>query len=147
MERRVGIVVVVVALASLAVVGGLRSETDTQENAKELAAARVQVARRALNRVEVRRTASPVTWDEPGSEMKGIVAWSRRLMEAETDMSTTKTERLAAVRGHLERLENWRTILEVQRDTPRGDADDLDLVQYYLLEAKELLITMEKERE
>ncbi len=147
MERRVGIGIVGIALASLAVVGSLRSETETAENAKELAAARVQVARRALKRIEVRRAASPVSWDESGSNMKGIVAWSRRLMEAETDVSVTKTERVAAVSGHLDRLKNWRTILEVQRDTPRGDADDLDLVQYYLLEAKELLIAMQAERE
>ncbi len=68
-------------------------------------------------------------------------------MEAETDVSVTKAERVAAVSGHLDRLKNWRTIVEVQRDTPRGDADDLDLVQYYLAEAKELLIAVQAERE
>ncbi len=145
MGKRVGIGCVAVALTFLAVVGSLRSESEKGETVNELAAARAQVARRALERAKVRRTTVPLGWDTPHIGMTESVAWSRRLMEAEVDMSATDTERREAIRGHADRLESWRAIAEAQRNTPRGGGEDLDLVQYYLLEAKELLVELQAE--
>jgi hypothetical protein len=56
------------------------------------------------------RDAYEFAWDEfkPFDLSKGdgekVYRWSRRWMEAERDLATTKAERVAALQGHLERM-------------------------------------------
>jgi phosphoserine phosphatase len=60
-------------------------------------------------RMEAARDAYQFAWDEfkPFDLSKGdgekVYRWSRRWMEAECDLATTKAERVAALQGHFER--------------------------------------------
>ncbi len=139
MKRRVVLCLSGVALAFAAVVGSLRSETDKAESLDELAAARVKIARRALERAELRRL-GPVSGVEDGRDEKGLVAWSRRLLEAELDVSQTKAQRMAAAQANVDRMTKMHTRMQELHNMGRLPGDDADLAEYYLVEAKELLI-------
>ena len=147
MRRRVGLCALGVVLAMAAASASLRSETENRESLDELAAARVKVAERALRIIELRRRA-PST--QPSSEtLEGeTIAWWRRLMEAELDLSKTKAERVAAVRGYVDSLtkrhEEFQALHEANRVIP---GQGQELVEYSLLEAKERLIRLEGESE
>lgn len=143
MGRPVGLCVLGIALVSMAVVGSLRSETEKAEGLDELAAARVKVAEGALEKIELRsRITAPAL--EEGREMKSLIAWSQRLMEAKLDLSNTTAERAAAVQAHMDRLAKSREMMQELHAIGRtASGDELDLIEYSLLEAKGLLIKVQ----
>jgi hypothetical protein len=72
-------------------------------------------------------------------ERDPIVIWSRRRLEAKIDMSTSKTERVAAAQEHLDEMRKMEE--SVARLTAAGELDRLSLMdaQYRRLEAEKWL--------
>ena len=136
MGRRVVVAGLVVVLILLAAGGSLRSETQRKQGPNDLAKAKVEVARRALERIELRRTNAP----DPAPEIRGVIAWSRRLMEAETAVAQNRADKIAAAKGRVDRMNIWYEIAVAQQEIARGAADNVDLLEYYRLEAKERLL-------
>ncbi len=108
----------------------------------ELAAARVKIARRAMEKIELRRL-GPAPGVGDGRDEKSLVGWSRRLMEAELDVAESKAQRIAAVQANVERLAEMHVrMTELQKIGRLDSGDDADLAEYYLVEANELLIEL-----
>ena len=141
MGRRVVVAGLAVFLILLAVGGSLRSETQGKQGLDELARAKVEVARRALERIELRRTSTP----GPGPEARNVIAWSRRLMEAETAVAQNRAEKIAAAQGHVDRMNTWYEIAVAQHELALASGDSLDILEYYRLEAKERLLRASQE--
>jgi hypothetical protein len=70
----------------------------------------VETKKLAKKRVDSARNAYEPAWAEfkPFDLSKGdgenVYCWSRRWMESERDIATTKAERVAALQGHFERM-------------------------------------------
>ncbi len=94
------------------------------------------------------RTAPQTVRDVAFRTSEDEIAWWRRLMETEVELSKTREERIAAVRGYVDRLakrhEQMPALSEAGRVPP---GTDMELVEYSLLEAKKLLIEVRAEEE
>lgn len=135
-----GVMVAVVAVCSTARV--LRSSDLEEPGLKSLAADRVKIAKRAFAGTE--EEFSQVTRREEALDLlPNMINWSRRWLEAEWDLAESREGRVRAVRDHVARLERW---VEPMRKMAIGGArtgvsqSEVDLIQYYVLEAKARLI-------
>lgn len=78
-----------------------------------------------------------------------LYLWSRRWMEARRDGSTTKEQRIAAMREHLSRVKEWEEGLPVKKmlkdsfdtspDSPWAEAEFATSMKYFRLEAESWL--------
>jgi hypothetical protein len=98
MSRRIllSVVVVCVLLVAKAAVAVGAEELSQPKPARE----RLEAARNAYN--ESWQRFKPFTLAKGDGE--NVYRWSRRWMEAERDVATTRAERVAAVERHLERM-------------------------------------------
>lgn len=97
----------------------------------------------AKERMEAARRAYQFAWDEfkpfdlsKGDEEK-VYRWSRRWMEAERDLASTKAERMAALQGHIDRMKK----LEVEVSTINGSTipfQHITATNFYRAEAENL---------
>jgi RNA polymerase sigma factor (sigma-70 family) len=68
--------------------------------------------------------------------LESLIASSRRLLDAERDLSTKKADRIAAWEGHLQRMQQtYLTNLE-RFNTGRITTQDLKVAEYYRLDAE-----------
>lgn len=65
--------------------------------------------------------------------------WSRRLMDAEAEMAGAADARLAAARGHLDRMKRLEQSVDALRKAAEANTIDGLAALYYRLEAEELL--------
>ncbi|MBX6312120.1 MAG: hypothetical protein IRY99_04255 [Isosphaeraceae bacterium] len=141
-----------IALSTLAVglflAGGLALRSappEEPDRLKELAEARMKLARRYYEG-EVARTNRRI--EPPGApglstlvsrvNAELLALWSRRWMEAQRDASDRKADQIAAIQGHVDRLAGW--VKQLQPLTKVADSGvsqtDIDVLEFHLLEAE-----------
>ena len=69
-----------------------------------------------------------------------VACWSRRLMEAELELSTTKTRRIAAIQEHRDRMRRNEQMADAQARAARLNASDVLKARFYRLEADQALL-------
>jgi hypothetical protein len=62
--------------------------------------------------------------------------WSRRLLEAERALATTKEEHVAACRQHVERMQDFEKIEKARYEAGRGTIKDYAAATYHRTEAE-----------
>lgn len=137
-----------VTVLVLTLAGGfLRSATREEPGLKDLAKSRITIARRALDQIEQFLKAPPdARAGDPAFSMELLeqrIAWSRRWMDSQLDLSDSRQACADAIRDHINRLEKW---LAPMRELARGGAasgvsqSHVDLLEYAILEAKAALL-------
>ena len=117
MFRLLGVLLCMVGCLWTATAKGASPEDAVQKYART----RLEVARRGLVQAE-RATGSAASED-----YADIWIWSRRVLEAELALSTTKRERIAALEGHLQRAAKLEKL--AQRKYSRGGFTRLDVLE------------------
>jgi hypothetical protein len=135
--RRDGLLLgMVLTAAALAPAGA-----DDVRTPEALATARRDVARKLYDDCVERLKSPPASQklaDTFSDEtMEQVVTWSRRVMEAERDMSGKKADRVAAIEAHRKRIKAWEDELA---ELTKGDFSGVnrrtaDLVTFHRLEA------------
>jgi hypothetical protein len=130
-----------VASAVLILAGGpVTSAADDPEGLKELAEARIEIARRQVEQAEQAMLAPPQPLP-PEGYLGEFATWSRRWMDAQLDLSDTPADRAAAIQAHIARLEKWlKPMKEVFQAGGSISRTEVDRLEYHVLEAKSLLI-------
>jgi len=108
---------------------------------KDLAKARIEIARKQIQAIEDARLKPPA----PGQmsltgEISALAVWSRRLMDAERDSGESPEEDAAAIRAHIGRLEKWLEPMKGALQAGRVSPADLGPLEHEIVEAKTLLI-------
>ncbi len=104
---------------------------------KSIAKSKVETARQILEMFAEREKLARQAKADVISEVAG---WSRRLMEAELELSTTKTRRIAAIQEHRDRMRRNEQMADAQARTGRLDASDVLKARFYRLEADQALL-------
>ena len=65
--------------------------------------------------------------------------WSVRWMQAEHDLGRTKTEEVAALEGHLKRMETWKAILDERVKQAVAPVYSASAAEFFRLEAEDWL--------
>jgi hypothetical protein len=104
-----------------AVVCAVAAQGAPEENrGKNSAKARLEVARKGLAIVEKQGPGNGEAYD-------GVFIWSKRVLDAELDLSGNEAERLAALAAHLTRT---KRLEEVAKDLhARGAVSDLEVLE------------------
>lgn len=122
------------AVLGFIAVGGmaLRSAPDEPEDPSALAEARMKIARQFYEIAN-----DPRSQPAGGTpDYEAIVLWSGRWMDAQLDMSDQRTDRIAAIRAHIERLKKWELPLEHLANRAVTSRRDVDLIKFHRLEAE-----------
>src|SRR5262249_13149055 len=74
-------------------------------------------------------------------------AWSVRWMQAERDLSRTKAEDIAALEGHLKRMQGWKESVDeqVKGDRPVAPRYWVPWAEFFQLEAEDWLAAAKAE--
>jgi hypothetical protein len=72
--------------------------------------------------------------------------WSVRWMQAERDLSQTKAERIAAVEGHLKRMQFWKELLDAKVKEGEAPKYTASAGEFFHLEAEDWLTAARAER-
>ncbi len=126
---------------------------DDNQKPENLARARLDIARRAYEHAES-SIMNPPTDDTklPSGirttlKLEQLVAWSRRWMEAERDISGKKADHLAALDAHRKRLQRWEDVYsEIDKDVDPSNFRHVDLLKFHRLEAEYWLATVKDDR-
>lgn len=110
------------------------------ENPRSLAKQRLQVAQEANNAIKTMRK------NRENASAEQVYRWSRRLMEAEMEMSEKKADQIAAVNAYLLRMKEIEKL--AKEGYQQGEVGYLELVdaKWYVLEAESLLSRAKAEK-
>jgi hypothetical protein len=117
------------------------------DDRKELARARIDIARRQYQQIAEGLTRPlDVAAPAPVPGVVRLVAWSQRWAEAEADLADTPEARIAAYQKHLERLETWaRSARQIAKGVgARIGPYDIAEVDYAVLEARSRLVDLKR---
>lgn len=118
---------------ALAFVGGTLapSAAGEERSAAALAEANLKAARQTLNALmEAYRTGNgPV-------DVEKVYLWSRRVLEAQRDISSKKADQLAAIEEHLARMKGWRENAAKRYKAGQGTHAEVSAMEFFVTQAE-----------
>jgi RNA polymerase sigma factor (sigma-70 family) len=124
-----------------------REASDDQQRIRSLAESRVEIAREGYDDVleSVKNTRKSPSLTSTDEFMDRITIWSRRWMEAELDVSSRRSDQIAAREAHWQRLKKWEEEFAPHVDKEVGSRAFRTL-KYYRLEAEYALAKAKAEQ-
>jgi RNA polymerase sigma factor (sigma-70 family) len=123
-----------------------RAASDDHQRLRSLAESRLEIAREGYDDVLESLKNTPKSPSLTGDEfMDRVTTWSRRWMEAEHDVSSRRSDQIAARQAHWQRLKKWEEEFAPHIDKEVGSRAFRTL-KYYRLEAEYALAKAKAEQ-
>jgi hypothetical protein len=98
----------------------------------EVAKAKAEAAKRAAK-------AFAREYLEGKATVEQVERWSRRWLDAQREISSKRSEQLAAYEGHVERMQELEKAAQTKFESKQGLESDLSVAEYLRLEAQMML--------
>jgi hypothetical protein len=127
---------IAVLVVAAAVAGPVQVRAADPDVPKELLKARLEAVRQVFKAAKHEQEVGRGLFED-------LPLWSRRLLEAERALATTKEEHVTACRQHLERMKEFERIEKARYESGRVSIKDYAAATYHRTEAEIVLARAE----